>query len=391
MADIGVGIVGTGFIAEIHVAALRRVARHNVQVVACASPDSAAFAARHGIPVHHPDFEALLADESVDVIDICTPPALHAGMVRRALEAGKHVICEKPFTGFFDVGERGADGFDRQEMYDVVMAEMDELRDAVRRSGLVFGYAENYIYAPAVQKSRELIQAAGSKVLLIRGEESHSGSHAPHAAQWRANGGGSLIRQGCHPLSAILYLKQAEAQARGTTVAVASVLGEQATLSNLLTERERRHIAARPFDVEDSATLLLTFDDGTRGIVNACDMVVGGVRNEVEVFTNESVHLCQISQNDAMRVFHIEEPRGIHLTEKVETTAGWQDVQLEELVMRGYVGEMEDFVECVANGGTPQSDIELAYATTQVLYAGYLSASTDRRVHLQDRADTRVP
>jgi hypothetical protein len=51
------------------------------------------------------DFQSLVADKEVDVIDICTPPALHASMIVEAVQAGKHVICEKPFTGYFGRGE----------------------------------------------------------------------------------------------------------------------------------------------------------------------------------------------------------------------------------------------------------------------------------------------
>ena len=84
-------------------------------------------------------------------------------------------------------------------------------------------YAEDWIYAPAVTKTAEILKATKDKILFMKGEESHSGSHAAHAAQWAMTGGGSLIRMGCHPLSAVLYLKQVEARARGETIGVASV------------------------------------------------------------------------------------------------------------------------------------------------------------------------
>src|SRR5690606_18404691 len=137
----------------------KRVYGHDVQIVAVAAPPTRrdAFAQRHGIGKVYDEFEELLTDDEVQVIDICTPPALHVGMVTKALEAGKHVICEKPLTGFFDVPDGGAESVDRKQMYDSVMAEMDRLRDVVAGSNLVFGYAENYVYAPSVQKSREVL------------------------------------------------------------------------------------------------------------------------------------------------------------------------------------------------------------------------------------------
>lgn len=385
MRRIGIGMVGCGFVAELHAESFARVGGYDAHLVAVAAPSTRreAFRARHRIPRSYGDLDDLLGDADVDVVDICTPPATHADMVARTLRAGKHVICEKPLTGFFDT-PHGAGEVDRQQMYDHVMAEMTDLRDLVRSSGRTFCYAENYVYAPAVQKSRELLEKTGSRVLLMRGEESHNGSHAAHAASWQHTGGGSMIRQGCHPLSAMLYLKRVEARARGTEIRLESVLGDATTITTSLDQDERRFIDANPIDVEDCASLILSFSDRSRGLVTACDMIVGGVRNQVEVFTNNSVHLCQISQNDAMRVYHSDGSMldDVYLTEKVDNKGGWQYVFLDELLMRGYVAEMQDFVACIAEGRDPESDFDLAFASVQALYAGYLAAATDRRVWL---------
>ena len=59
-----------------------------------------------------PQLSRLIADRELDVIDICTPPNLHAAMIVDAMQAGKHVICEKPFAGYF--GRDGDTAADRQ-------------------------------------------------------------------------------------------------------------------------------------------------------------------------------------------------------------------------------------------------------------------------------------
>ncbi|MGC5628832.1 Gfo/Idh/MocA family protein [Georgenia sp. Z1344] len=386
METVGIGMVGAGFVADLHVEAFRRVAGHDVRVVAVAAPPTrrAAFAERHGIDAVYEDLDELLADDAVDVVDICTPPSLHVEMAIAVLEAGKHVICEKPLTGFFDVPAEGADGVDRRRMVESVTAEMDRLREVVVRGDRVFGYAENYVYAPSIQKSREVLERSGSRITMMLGEESHNGSHSEYARHWRHSGGGALIRQGCHPLSAMLYLKQVEARAAGRSVAVESVLADTTAITPTLPDERRRFLHARPADVEDVANVVLAFDDGTRGVVTASDVIVGGVRNTVQVFTTDSVHLCQISQNDSMRLFHADPAsvEDVYVTEKLDHKAGWQYVLLDELLARGYVGEMQDFVDCVVHGGTPQADIELAYSSMQAIYAAYESAATDRRVRL---------
>lgn len=386
MEKVGIGIVGAGFVADLHAESFKRVSGHDVSIVAVAAPPTRrdAFAARHGIGKVYDDLEAMLADDEVRVVDICTPPSLHVAMVAKVLAAGKHVICEKPLTGFFDVPDGGADSVDRKQMYDSVMAEMDELREVVAGSDLVFGYAENYVYAPSVQKSREILEKSGSRITMMIGEESHNGSHAEYSRRWKDSGGGALIRQGCHPLSAMLYLKQVEARAAGRTVAVDSVLADTTAITPTLPAEQKRFLLARPVDVEDMANVILTFDDGTRGVVTATDTIVGGVRNSLQVFTNDSVHLCQISQNDSLKLYHGDAAslEDVYVTEKIDNKAGWQFVLLDELLARGYIGEMQDFIDCVVHGGTPQSDFELAYTSMQAIYAAYESAATDRRVRI---------
>jgi predicted dehydrogenase len=150
-------------------------------------------------------------------------------MVLKAVSSGKHVICEKPLTGYCAPAmDNEGKIVSRAMMYDKVVEQLDKMERALKGYGRQFMYAENFIYAPAVQKTVEFLRAKGSKVLLIKGEESHSGSHAAHAPYWKLNGGGSLIRQGCHPLSAALYIKDQEAAGRGETVrpvAVTAVAG----------------------------------------------------------------------------------------------------------------------------------------------------------------------
>src|ERR1700678_2720623 len=103
MKPICVGIVGSGLIAGLHMRAYRRVVRLDVTVKAVASRGDHVldFAKRFGIPETYRDYRDLLADATIDVVDICTPPAVHAEMIVACMRAGKHVVCEKPFTGYF--------------------------------------------------------------------------------------------------------------------------------------------------------------------------------------------------------------------------------------------------------------------------------------------------
>ncbi|QHP68673.1 Gfo/Idh/MocA family oxidoreductase [Bradyrhizobium sp. LCT2] len=389
MARIRVGLVGCGFVSELHMYAFRRVYGVDVEVVAVAARGDkvVAFAQHHNIPRVYRSFAELIADGELDVIDICTPPNLHAEMIVASMQAGKHVICEKPFAGYF--GREGdtqpiGKHVPKALMYERVIEEMDRTRAAIERTGKLFMYAEDWIYAPAVTKTAGIIKATKDKILFMKGEESHSGSHAAHAAQWAMTGGGSLIRMGCHPLSAVLYLKQVEARARGEIIRVASVTGDVGNVTAGLKPEERTYIKANPVDVEDWGTLTATFSDGTKATVFSGDMIMGGVRNLIETYTSGGSLFANITPNTHLMSYQTSEEKlaNVYITEKVDRKTGWQYVCLEEEWTRGYLQEIQDFMECAATGRQPLSDLALAYETIKVNYAGYWAAEEGRRVVL---------
>jgi predicted dehydrogenase len=389
MKTIRMGLIGSGFVAELHMYAYKRVYGVDAQVAAVVSRGDhvETFAKKHRIGQTHRDYRALLADSSIDVVDICTPPALHAEMIVAAVRAGKHVICERPFTGYFGApGDREPIGkhVPKALMYQRVMEEMEKTRAAIDKSGKLFMYAEDWVYAPALAKTVEILKATKDKILFMKAEESHSGSHAPHAAQWAMTGGGSLIRMGCHPLSAVLFLKRVEAQARGETVTVTAVTADVGNVAASLSPEQRPFIKANPVDVEDWGTLTLTFSDGTKATVFSGDMIMGGVRNLIETYTSGGSLFANITPNDHMLTYMTDEQKlaDVYITEKVDRKTGWQFVCLEEEWTRGYLQEIQDFMECVATGRQPLADLALACETTRAQYAGYWSADEGRRIKL---------
>jgi predicted dehydrogenase len=389
MKKIRIGLAGCGFVSELHMYAYRRVYGVDVEVKAVAARGDhvVAFAEKHQIPTACRSFADLVADREIDVIDICTPPNLHAAMIVDAMQAGKHVICEKPFAGYFGrEGDQTPIGkhVPKALMYQRVVGEMEKTAAAIRKTGKLFMYAEDWVYAPAVAKTAEILRATRDKILFMKGEESHSGSHAAHAAQWAMTGGGSLIRMGCHPLSAVLYLKQVEARARGETIYVASVTCDVGNVAACLKPEERAYIKADPVDVEDWGTLTLTFSDGTKATIFSGDMIMGGVRNLIETYTSGGSLFANITPNTHMMSYQTSEEKlaSVYITEKVDRKTGWQYVCLEEEWTRGYLQEIQDFMECAATGRQPLSGLSLAFETIKVNYAGYWAADEGRRVTL---------
>lgn len=380
--EICIGMVGAGRATELHMNALQRyigvpvcykhiVARRFEQVNSCKE--------KFGFQNASLNFENILNDKEIDVVDICTPPYSHEEMIIKALNAGKHVICEKPLSGYF--GEEGDEepiglNVSKVKMYEKLIDSLEKLKRVVEISDRKFMYAENFIYAPAIAKAGEIIRKKESKILYAKGEESLKGSSSPVAGEWNKTGGGTFMRTGAHPLSAILWLKHIEAEARGEHITVKSVLADMGRITPILTPYEHRHIAANPIDVEDCATVIITFSDNTRATVIATDTLLGGSKNHVELYCNDGVINCRLTMNDSMETYFLDEDRldDVYLSEMLPSKCGWNKPFLEDEIMRGYTDEMRDFMESIYFNRKPKSGFQLAYDTAKLIYAAYKSA-----------------
>ena len=385
---VTVGTVGAGYAARLHGSGYARVSGIHVRLKTICDVNlelAEAVKQQFGYEQATADFDKMLLDPEIDVIDIVTPPFLHCTMAMKALRAGKHVICEKPLTGYFGKPREENVGLTpKSHMYQQVLAEMDELKQVVEATDRKFMYAENFVYATPVQKAAELIRAKKSKVLFMKGEESLKGSSSPVAGQWNKTGGGILVRTGTHPLTGMLWLKQQEAAARGETITVKSVSADVGVTTACLTEYEHRHISARPEDVEDYAAVTVTFSDGTKCLTIASDTVLGGTKNYIEVYSNDSTLMCNITPTDILNTYFLDEEglEDVYLAEMLPAKLGWNKAFVSDEVIRGYMGEMQDFMEAVAFDRAPASGFDIAYETTKILYAAYLSAEEGRRIDL---------
>ena len=234
MDRVRLGMVGSRFAARTHLAnnfAKLRGFKMEVAGIASKTEASAQQAAREfNIPFVYTDYRKLLDRKDVDVIDICSPTNLHEEMIIEAAEAGKHIICEKPLTGYFgeDVEGEGI-GFrvPRELMLRTAMESCARIRKAVEKNRALFCYAEDWIYAPPITKLKRIVKVSGGTILDMRAEESHSGSHAEYSRRWKTSGGGALLRVGSHPVATAIHLKAFEGQLRdGKPVRPKSVTGE---------------------------------------------------------------------------------------------------------------------------------------------------------------------
>jgi predicted dehydrogenase len=381
MADnqVRVGIVGSGFAAAFHYEALKRVYSTQPVVIGVYSPTAEKrrqFAEERGIQAFD-DLASLLNE--TEVLHVCTPPSIHEEITVAALDAGKTAIVEKPFTGYFGDGSAGfsGDSFSREEGLNAAVGSIERILAAEKRSSGQVLYAENWVYAPAVQKEREIIEKTQAQVVWMLGQESHSGSHSPFYGIWAHSGGGSIMGKSVHPLSAALYLKKVEGRMRrGTAIRPATVSARSHAVTRSGSYIDQGYLKTGYTDIEDFGALHVVFEDGTFADIFASELVHGGVKNWIEVNANNHRTVCNINPNNAMETYNPEGKNfdDIYTVEKTGTKEGWSFTSPDEAWFHGYQHEMEAFYRSVATGTPAESDSQLAADTIAVVYAAYLSA-----------------
>ncbi|MEO8854062.1 MAG: Gfo/Idh/MocA family oxidoreductase [Ginsengibacter sp.] len=373
------GIAGSGFAAKFHYDAIQRIFSVKVDVVGAYSTSG-----QHLLSFTEPrNIQAFnsLNDliENVDVIHVCTPPVTHEHIVVSALKKNKNVIVEKPFTGYFGDGsvEFNGDTFSKEKGLEHSIQSVSRMLEAEKASEGRIMYAENWVYAPAIQKERELLQKTGAQIVWMHGEESHSGSHSLTYGQWKFSGGGSMIGKGCHPLSAAIYLKHVEGRARnGNPIRPKTISARTHAITRLPNFNDEGYLRTTYKDTEDFAQLHVVFEDGTIADLFASELVLGGVHNWIEVNTTNHRAICNINPNTAMQAYtpaqkHFED---IYVVEKTETKQGWSSISPDEGWFAGYQHEMEAFYKSAAYGDDIESNSSLAADVIATIYAGYVSA-----------------
>lgn len=391
---VRIGLVGAGFAGHFHCASYEKVYGEDFEILGIFDVvrDKAVHLAKEfGIPRVYDSFEQMLKDREIDVVDLVVPNHLHVPLAVKAAEAGKHIFCEKPLTGYFGPREARdwtAQGVPREEIFKGALEEANRAFDAIRKAGVTLCYGENWVYAPPIVKVNRLLEASGSAILRIQGEESHSGSHAEYAKRWRTAGGGALIRLCVHPLGAALFLKYEEGRRRnGRPIRPAFVTAEVANLTKIkaFEEEPRKFMKTGWVDVEDYGSILLTFEDGSVAQLTSTDTVMGGIYNYLTVYGSRMVGKANINPNTACQAYTPDGEffKDEYLVEKTETKEGWSFPAPDEDLVTGYPDELKDFVGAISHGRPPKSGLMLAHDVIVVTYAAYWAADKGIRIDVR--------
>ncbi|MDQ1627189.1 MAG: hypothetical protein QOI54_933 [Actinomycetota bacterium] len=278
------GILGAGFIGEVHARAIR-AAGGTLAAVAEATPAGSEAAARRlGASWAAPDAEALITSDDVDVVHICTPNHLHAPLVKLALESGKHVICEKPLA--------------------VSVDQAEQLVAAAASAGVISAVPFVYRYYPTVREARSRVARGDAGTLrLLHGSYLQDWLSSASDQNWRVDptlGGASraFADIGVHWCDVVEF----------TT-------GHRITAltARMLTAVPARQSGAgmRAVGTEDAATLLFETDGGALGSLVVSQVSPGrknrlwfsldGAENSL-VFDQELPESLWVGSRDATRL-----------------------------------------------------------------------------------------
>lgn len=240
------GILGSGVISGSHAEAIQRMdTAELVGVTSVDLPGAEAFARKFAIHCY-PDYETMLADESIDAICICTPSGFHKDNAIQALRAGKHVVLEKPMA------------FTR--------AEAKEIDAAAKENGRVLTTICQLRFFPDIQKAKKIVdeQILGKLVFCDLSMKYWRDPAYFAGSNWRGtkalDGGGALMNQGIHGVDLLLY-----------------IVGDGKVV--YAKNRTRFH----DIEVEDASVAVLEFENGAMGAIEASTCSNPGFERRIEI------------------------------------------------------------------------------------------------------------
>lgn len=288
MKKFGMGLIGPGFVAAHHIDAVRRLGDVDVVAVAGSSQESADRKARElKVERSYGDYRALIADPDIHVIHNTTPNYLHLPVIMAALEAGKHIISDKPLAMNPEEGRK--------------------LRDAAVAAGVAHVVTFNYRGNPLVQQARGMVaRGETGNVSFVHGHYLQDWMTDANVYSWRsdpAKGGvtsalGDIGSHWCDLAEHVSGLKIGSVLADLTTVIpVRYSSGSSAEAFSRKDAGERVPVETRS---EDLASVLLRFENGARGCFSV-GQVLPGHKNDLQLEVNgraSSLKWKQEEQNE---------------------------------------------------------------------------------------------
>jgi len=388
---IHVAVCGAGFAGDFHTKGWFnvRLKGYDVDVTAIVNrskPRADKIIQKYGVENYFQSLDELLDSplgSRIDVVDVCLPPFMHAPTAIQAAQAGKHVIVEKMFTGYAPgkeyENEPIGEMISKYTMHEESMRQAIAIKEAIQDNRVMFGYAENWGYAPGVDLVIDKIKKAGSQILYAYGIEAHHGSASDSYYRWALSGGGSGVGKGSHSLGGLMRIfADLGFKPYSVSANIAKLYKDVKFTSKSIQQ-------GKYFDIEDYCSMFVRFIDksGNKPIAraDAHEFNTGGVLNYMHIQTSEQSFTINMTPNNLVTMYNplpgTYVPEELH--EKLETDAGVSYPSPDQAYAQGQLSEFQDFVECVAkrregNIVEPKMNIDIAVDLVNVIYTGYISA-----------------
>ncbi len=345
MSEIRIGIVGLGWVAGAHIEAFRQVEGARVAAVCSRRPqDEAALQRRFGLPLKaYQDYQAMLADPDLDVIDICTPHPLHPEQAVAAARAGKHLVIEKPLA--------------------ITWESAKALRDAVLASGVKVCVCFECRFSRHFSLIRSVIDQ-GLLGDVHYAEVDYYHGIGPWYGQFGWNirkdmGGSSLLTAGCHALDGLLFFKD-------------SPVVEVVSHSNRSSSE-----TFRPYEYDTTSVTLLKFADGS----------LGKVASVIDCHQPYYFHIHLVGSHGSLLDNRLYSTRLAGLSKERWSTLETSLIDSGDVKDHPYLPQFQAFVDSLRRGeNMPRTDFATAWETHRVAFAADRSAAEGRPVRLEELA-----
>ena len=343
---VGFGIVGLGNIAPVHAESIAAVA--GAELVAVAEQQKARatkFVKQYGGDAY-PDLAQMLERDDVHVVSLCVPSGMRAEMAEACARAGKHVLSEKPL--------------------EVTTKRVDRIIRACDKADVLLGcifqnrFAEDPLKVKkAVDQGRFGKMVLGDAFIKWYRSQAYYDSGAWRGT-WAMDGGGALMNQGIHMLDLLLWLVGDVKSVRAKTALVGH----------------------KGIEVEDLATVLLEFENGAQGVIEASTAVYPGHAARVEVHGTDGSAALEDGKIAAW-CFRKRKP----IDKKIEAGFGQESElgsgaadPMAALKIEGHRRQIADFVRAIRTGTPPAIDGREGRRAVRLIEAIYASARSGRSV-----------
>lgn len=301
MKKIKVGIIGVGFIGQAHIEAVRRLGYADI-VAICDTENAKEKAAQFDIPSFYENYKDLLRRDDIEVVHICTPNYMHYPIAMAAIEAGKHIICEKPLA----MDEK----------------QSDKLLSAAEKKGIVHAVDFNYRGYPLVQQMKSMISAGFlGEIYLIHGSYLQDWLLFPTDYNWRIDPklGGELRAIGdigSHWCDLVQYITGARIVS--VFADLRTVIKERIKPEKKIAEAQEtfkasnlKQLKGRSIKVktEDYGAVLLRFSNGASGVF-LVSQVSAGRKNRL---------FCEIDGSKGALAWDQENPNELWIGKREES------------------------------------------------------------------------